>query len=92
MAFNRDNFARMSGHANSNVPVMWGYTTTDLGTVVDTASYFDDVAGEVQVGDLIYAAVATSGTAAYMLYAVVSNDGTTVDVSDGTALSVTDTR
>jgi len=91
MAFNRDNFAKMSAHENSNVPRMFGYATVDLAADVDTAGYFNDVSDQVGVGDLIYAHIDTDGTPAYMLYPVVSNSGGVVDVSDGTAITATDT-
>jgi hypothetical protein len=69
---------------------MWAYSTTDTAATVQVAQYFNDMVNELQVGDLIYAHVDTDGTPAYMLYPVVSNDGTDVDVSNGTAISATD--
>lgn len=90
MTFNRNNFAKMSAHENSNIPRLFGYSTTDLASEVQVAGYFDDLVNQVEVGDLIYAHVDTDGTPAFMLYPVVSNDGTTVDVSNGTAISATD--
>lgn len=91
MAFDRSNMARSSSHGNSNAPVTWAYSTTDLATDVDTSGYFNEMINELEVGDLIYAHVDTDGTPAYILYPVISNDGTNVDVSNGTALSATNT-
>jgi hypothetical protein len=70
----------------------WSYFTTDAAATVDTTGYFDAAAGQMNVGDLIHrvtlsgAAVSTTGW-----HVVLSNDAGVVDVSDTTALSVTDT-
>lgn len=90
MAFNKDNFARLTTSANSNIPCMWGYSTADATGDVDSAGYFNDVAGDVQVGDIIVANTSTGGTLAGGLYLVSSNDGTTVDVNNVLALTATD--
>lgn len=90
MAYSHPSLHRV-GPENSDVPTMWMYSTTDTGAVVQAAQYFNDAAADLTVGDLIYAAVDTDGTPAYLLYVVVSNDGTDVDVDDGTALGATDT-
>ena len=83
MAFNKDNFARLTTSANSNIPVIWGYSTSDATGDIDTAGYFNNVAGDVQVGDVI---LANTG-----FYLVSANDGTTVDVNNVTAFTTTDT-
>lgn len=90
MSFTRASFARSSGHANSDVPTTWNYKTNDTVADVNTAGYFNDVAGEVSVGDLIYAYCDADGTPAPAHFFVASNDGTTVDVANGDALTVTD--
>lgn len=90
MAFNADNFALSSSHANSDVPKTWNYKTNDTVADVNTAGYFNDKVNELNVGDLIYAYCDADGTPAPAHFFVASNDGTTVDVADGNALTVTD--
>lgn len=91
MAFDRTKFARSSAHANADVPVMWNYKTTDTLATVNTAGYFNSVAKEVNVGDLIYAFTDTGGTPTPAHFFVNANSGTVVDVADGNALTLTDT-
>lgn len=91
MAYSHPTLQRI-GPANSDAPTFWSYSTTDTGAVVQVSGYFNDAAADLTVGDLIYAAVDTGGTPAFMFYPVVSNDGTIVDVSDGLAVTATDTN
>ena len=67
---------------------MWAYTTTDAIATVNTSGYFNSAVDLLKVGDLIY--VHDSNTPTASLVVVLSNTGTVVDVSDGTALSVAD--
>jgi len=67
---------------------MWSYTSADAIATVNTTGYFNDAADVLKVGDLIY--VYDSATPTASLVVVLSNTGTVVDVSDGTALSVAD--
>ena len=55
MAFDSRKFARISSCANSRLPVMWGYSTNDSPEMLDTSGYFNDVSGQVQIGDVIMA-------------------------------------
>jgi len=71
-----------------NAPQMWSYTTEDAIATVNTSGYFNDAADLLKVGDLIY--VYDSNTPTASLAVVLSNTGTVVDVSDGTAISVAD--
>ena len=89
MAFSRDGWQPIGGQSKrGKAPMMWSYTTTDALATVNTANYFNSVNAEVKVGDLIY--VHDSNTPTASLVVVLSNDGTNVDVSDGTSLSVAD--
>lgn len=89
MAFSRDGWQPIGGQSKrGKAPMMWSYTSTDAIADVNTANYFNSVSAEVKVGDLIY--VHDSNTPTASLVVVLSNDGTNVDVSDGTALSVAD--
>ncbi len=76
---------------------LWYYKTTDAPAVVDTAGYFSGAAVDMmRVGDVVLVvqvddvdnptSVTTAGH-----HVVNQNDGTTVDVANTTALTVTDT-
>lgn len=89
MAFVLSDFK--TGDSSGNGPTIHTYTTTDLTTEVRASGYFNNISQILEVGDLIYCYGDTDGTAFYTLYPVVSNASGVVDVSDGTALSTTDT-
>lgn len=82
---------------NSNAPRLWTYKTDDATATVDTAGYFNGAAGLLKVGDIIYRVTVTNlgasneAVSTYGTHIVNANDGTTVDVSDTTAGTVTDT-
>lgn len=89
MPFDKANWA--NGHNAANAPCIHTYKTPDTQATVNTAGYFNAVAAEVRVGDLIYAYVDTGGTPAGILFAINANSGTVVDVTDGLAIGTTDT-
>lgn len=103
MAFAIANFAAvgntskpLTGFGTSSLvgaPSVWAYATNDTVADVNTASYFDGAVRHVNQGDLIYAVCDTDGTPAPVLLYVNSVDKSagTVDVADGTTISVTDT-
>ncbi|HEY7805206.1 MAG TPA: hypothetical protein VIC30_12350 [Orrella sp.] len=91
MAFSQDNFQPIGGQAKAgNAPQVWSYTApgTDALADINTEGYFNAVADLLKVGDLIYVSDTSVPTAS--LVVVLSNTGTVVDVSDGTAIAVTD--
>jgi hypothetical protein len=91
MAFSKDNFQPIGGQSKAgNAPQMWSYTApgTDALADINTEGYFNAVADLLKVGDLIYVSDVSVPTAS--LVVVLSNTGTVVDVSDGTAIAVTD--
>jgi len=91
MAFDRANWSPIGGQSKrGKAPQMWSYTTTDAKTVVDGAGYFNDVSGDVVVGDLIYSYASTGGTATASHHVVLSNAAGVVDVGDGVTIAVTD--
>ena len=90
MAFDKSKWSRMTTSANSAIPTMWGYSTTDAKAAVDSSGYFNDVAGQVQVGDIIMANTSTGGTLAAGFYLVSGNTGTVVDVNDALVVNATD--
>ena len=79
MAFDRSKLALLS-YANGFK--LWQYQTPDAAAVVDSAGYFNTAIGDLNVGDVIFAHVATGGTPGFGIFAVTSNDGTNVDVAD----------
>lgn len=76
---------------------LWAYFTTDAVATVDTAAYFTgDAIKLMRIGDIILRvttdalpAITSVSTAGFHI--VSAADGTTVDVNDTTAISVTDT-
>lgn len=85
MAFSAANLTRLAG--GSGV-ALWHYTSEDAIATVNTAGYFNDAANMLNVRDVII--VVDSNTPTTNLVNVLSNDGSTVDVSDGTAIAETD--
>lgn len=86
--FIRKNFARASAHGTYGAPRILAYRTADDAlAAVRAVSYFDEVADQVEVGDLIYIH-ASDGFG----FAVVNQvaDGV-VDVTDPTAVGTADT-
>jgi hypothetical protein len=69
---------------------IWHYTTTDASTVVDGSGYFNNVASEMNLGDVIFANTATGGTPVYGMFVVSANNGSVVDVNNITTLSASD--
>ena len=67
---------------------MFSYKSADAIAAVNSEGYFNEVAKEVTVGDIIF--VYDSNTPTMNMVVVLSNTGTVVDVSDGTAITVAD--
>ena len=87
MAFVRNDFNTIGGQARAGVtPALYVFSTVEAHTAVDASGYFNDVADILNVGDMIIVHGATGGTRTVTMHIVVSNDGTTVDVSDGTTI------
>lgn len=70
---------------------LYRYVTDDTAATVDTAGYFNAAASQLSVGDLLIVMVEKSTAPKMGLMWVSSNDGTTVDVNDMTAIGGTDT-
>lgn len=89
MAYSVTGLQPIGGQSKAgNAPQMWSYTSADAIATVNTSGYFNSAADLLKVGDLIY--VYDSATPTASLVVVLSNTGTVVDVSDGTAISVAD--
>tara|TARA_B100000989_G_scaffold254089_1_gene202675 strand:- start:415 stop:696 length:282 start_codon:yes stop_codon:yes gene_type:complete len=91
MAFSRTGWNPIGGQSKKGVaPQLFTYTTTDAVGTVDGAGYFNDVASDVSVGDVIISVTSTGGTLASSIHTVASNTGTIVDVTNGTTIAQTD--
>ena len=90
MAYTHPGLHRV-GPANSDVPTLWTYKTNDTVAVVRVEDYFLAASDDLTVGDLIMAYCDADGTPAFQLFVVNSVSSTAVDVTDGTAIDMTDT-
>jgi len=86
MAFSGSNLTQL---ATGNGFTLWHYKTSDAIATVRAASYFNDAVKLLGVRDLIIVSDTNVPTMHFCI--VLSNDGTTVDVSDGTVIAETDT-
>jgi accessory colonization factor AcfC len=75
--------------ATANGFSLWHYSTTDAIATVNTAGYFTgEAVNMLAVRDVIIVSDTNTPTTSFV--SVLSNNGTTVDVSDGTAIAETD--
>ena len=91
MAYSKDNLQPIGGQSKAgNAPQMLSYTAPGTDTLADmnTSGYFNDAHSVLKVGDLVYLWDASVPTAS--LAVVLSNASGVVDISDGTAIAVTD--
>jgi len=86
MAFSAANLTRIGGASNGD---LWFYSSADAIATVRASGYFNDAANMLSVRDVII--VTDTNTPTTHLCNVLSNTGTVVDVSDGTAIAETDT-
>ena len=85
MAYAASGLARIGGDSNGS---LWMYSTTDTIATVNTSGYFNSAASMLAVRDLIIVCDTNAPTTNFVN--VLSNTGTVVDVSDGTAVVETD--
>ena len=85
MAYNSANLTRLGGASNGD---LWLYISADAIGTVNTSGYFNDAANMLSVRDVII--VCDTNTPTTNFVNVLSNTGTVVDVSDGTAIAETD--
>ena len=91
MAYTKANLNAIGGQSKAgNAPQMWSYTAPGTDTLADinTSGYFNDASGVLKVGDLVYVWDSSVPTASLLV--VLSNASGVVDLSDGTAIAVTD--
>ena len=86
MAFASSGLTRVGGDSNGS---LWMYTSADAIADVNTSGYFNSAANMLAVRDLII--VRDSNVPTTSFCTVLSNTGSVVDVSDGTAVAETDT-
>tara|TARA_R100000654_G_scaffold53041_2_gene79153 strand:+ start:406 stop:669 length:264 start_codon:yes stop_codon:yes gene_type:complete len=85
MAYSAANLTRIGGASNGD---LWFYSSTDTIATVNTEGYFNDAANMLAIRDVII--VVDSNTPTTNLVNVLSNTGSVVDVSNGTAIVETD--
>ena len=85
MAYSATGLTRIGGDSNGS---LWRYATVDAIATVNTAGYFNSAANMLAVRDLIIVCDTNVPTTNFVN--VLSNTGTVVDVSDGTAVVETD--
>jgi hypothetical protein len=90
MAFSSTGWTVVSAAKRGNAPSVYAYKTADTIADVNTEGYFNDLAGTLAVGDLIYCVTSTGSTAVATLTVVRSNEAGVVDVDNGTTLANTD--
>ena len=85
MAFVDSNLTQLS---TGNGFTLWHYSTTDTIATVNSAGYFNTAVKLLGVRDLII--VSDTNTPTMNFCIVLSNDGSAVDICDGTAIAETD--
>ena len=89
MAYSSTGLNAAGGQSKAgNAPQLWTYTSADAIATVNTSGYFNSAASLLKVGDLIYV-FDTTNTLGHLVY-VNANSGTVVDVTDGLAVTSTD--
>ena len=89
MAFSSAGWNVIGAAKKGNAPSMYTYTSADAIATVNTSGYFNDLSDTLAVGDIIW--VHDSATPTMSIVMVASNASGVVDVTDGTAISMTDT-
>lgn len=90
MAYSATGLMLVAGSKAGNAPQMWTYQSADAIGEIDGAGYFNSAASILNVGDLIYVYSGVGGSVAFGFVVVNSNNGTTVDVSNVTAIGTVD--
>lgn len=89
MAFNLQSFSLETPSQFNGGINTWNYfSSSDAAATIDTSGYFNAVADRVAVGDIIKVKD-SAGVVKQVL--VASNSSGVVDVTDGTAISATNT-
>ncbi len=86
MAYAASGLTRVGGDSNGS---LWMYRSADAIATVRASGYFNNAANMLGVRDLVI--VQDTNVPTTSLCSVLSNTGSVVDISDGTAVSETDT-
>lgn len=87
MAYSLDGLQQVGPGGNS--PRLWVYSSADAIADVNTAAYFNNASDLLTVRDIIF--VVDTATPTTHIVSVLSNAAGVVDVSDGLAITETDT-
>lgn len=85
MAYNAANLTRLSGASGVS---LWHYTSADAIATVKASGYFNDAASMMNARDVIICV--DTATPTTHIASVLTNDGSTVNTSQGTAIAETD--
>jgi hypothetical protein len=89
MAYSSTGLSAAGGQSKAgNAPQLWTYTSADAIADVNTSGYFDAASSLLKVGDVIF--VYDSATPSHNIVFVVSNASGVVDVTNGLAITATD--
>ncbi len=89
MAYSSTGLSAAGGQSKAgNAPQLWTYSSADAIATVNTSGYFNSAASLLKVGDLIYV-YDTVNVLGHLVY-VNANSGTVVDVTNGLAVTDTD--
>lgn len=96
MAFSGAEYMTLIAHGGPSGFKLYHYLTTDAAAAIDSSGHFDAFASQLDVGDVVLAVTVNSVSAptsvsGVSLHVVLSNDGTTVDVSDTVLSALADT-
>jgi len=88
MAYSSTGWNVIGAAKKGNAPSMYTYTSADAIATVNTEGYFNGLSDTLAVGDIIF--VHDSATPTMSIVMVASNASGVVDLTDGTAISMTD--
>jgi hypothetical protein len=87
MAYTASSLTRVAGASGFSI---WHYSTADTIATVNTSGYFNDAANMIAKNDYMIVVTSTGGTPVVSHAYCNSNDGSTVDIINGVAITATD--
>ena len=91
MAYAQAGWSTVSASKAGNSVALYGYSTEDTVATVNTAGYFNALADQLSVGDIIFVRSSTGGTQVVSIHYVLTISAAgVVDVNDGTVIANTD--
>ncbi len=93
MAFSADEIKRITigpalGSGASSVKSVWMLATNDTAADVQTSGYFNSFVAQLQLGDVIIAALDLDGTPAGRMYLVTAKSATAITVAPFQATAI----